>query len=474
VDINILRQFRHDIYECFPRAKDALFNTVDALMTETQAQSFPEVSQSLWFERKWSSLYDAFEDGRIEEKRLRETFVRYLPNPDPGKWFWIGIDASKIARPEAVTSADRTAQHVHNLPECRKAITFGWQFSTVVVLADPASSWTYILDQQRVASETTAIEVACTQLKRLIAHLPKNSIVLLDRGYDANWLWCQCSTLGIGTLGRLKNNRWISRPAPPPTGKKGSPRKDGAKLQPKDPTTHGEPDGIWKGSDAKGRPVEVTSWKHMHVQSARWLEVTVLQVVRPHATNKERDPRVSWFVWIGDQEADVAQIALGYVLRFGQEHGYRFDKQALLWEKPRLRTPEQFERWSHIVAMAHNHLVLARDLVEVELRQFGKQATQADPTAGATRDAQIVGPFGDPSQGTTSSRKIERPPFWGQDWQGKAVFGRSQDAKTACAGPNLTLLLTFSSVLALFPELLATFWEGSLVYLSFAQSNDNL
>jgi hypothetical protein len=37
---NIMRQFRHDIYDCFPRAKDALFNTVDALMTETQATSF--------------------------------------------------------------------------------------------------------------------------------------------------------------------------------------------------------------------------------------------------------------------------------------------------------------------------------------------------------------------------------------------------------------------------------------------------
>ncbi len=427
-------------------------------MTETQATSFPEISQSLWFERKWSSLYEAFKDGRIDENHLRETFVRYLPNPDLGKWFWIGIDASNIARAQAVTSADRTAQHVHNLPECKKPITFGWQFSTVVALTNPASSWTYILDQQRITSKTTAIEVALTQLKRLIASLPKNAVVALDRGYDATWLWCQCSSLDIGVLGRIKNNRYLYRPAPPHTGKKGSPRKDGDKLQPKDPTTHGKPDGLWKGSDEKGRPVEVTFWKHLHVQPARWLQVTVLQVVRPHATNKERDPRVSWFVWIGDQEADVAQIALGYVLRFGQEHGYRFDKQALLWEKPRLRTPEQFERWSHIVAIAHNHLVLARDLVEVELRQFGKQAAQVDPTTGATRDAHIVGTFGDPSQGTTTSWKIQRPQFWGQDWQGKAVSGRSQDAKTAPTGPNLTTLLAFPSVLALFTELLKKFW----------------
>jgi len=378
-DINTLRQFRHDIHDCFLRAKDALFNTVDALMTETQAKSFPEVSQSLWFERKWPSLYAAFQDGRIDDKRLREIFAHYLPKPDAGKWLWIGVDASNIARPDAVTSAERTAQHVHNLPECKKPITFGWQFSTVVVLPETPSSWTYILDQQRVASQTTAIGVAYAQLKRLIAHLPKNAIVVLDRGYDANWLWCQCSTLGIGVLCRLKNNRCFYRPAPPPTGKKGGPRKDGAKLQPKDGTTHGNPDGMWSGTDDKGRPVEITWWKQMHVKQARWLDLTIIRVVRPHATNKERDPRVSWFAWIGDPEADIAQIGLGYVRRFGQEHGYRFDKQALLWETPRLRTPEQFERWSHIVAIAHNHLVLARDLVEVELRPWESKQRQPTP-----------------------------------------------------------------------------------------------
>ncbi|GER86566.1 hypothetical protein KDW_51010 [Dictyobacter vulcani] len=380
---NTLRQFRHDIYDCFPRAKDALFNTIDGLMTEIQATSFPEISQSPLFERTWASLYEAFEDGRIDEKRLREILARYLPKPDAGKWLWIGIDASKIARPAAVTSADRTAQHMHNLPECKKPVTFGWQFSTVVALAEPVSSWTYILDQQRVASQTTAIEVAEEQLRQVVPYLPKQVIVVLDRGYDSNWLWCRCSALEVEVLGRLKSNRCFYRAAPPPTGKKGCPRKDGDKLQPKDPATHQDPDGVWKGTDEKERPVEVTWWKHMHVKQARYLDVTVLRVVRPHATNKERDPRVSWFVWIGDQEADVTQIALGYVLRFGQEHGYRFDKQCLLWEQPRLRTPEQFERWSHIVAIAHNHLVLARDVVEAERRPW--ESKQRKPTPQQVR-----------------------------------------------------------------------------------------
>jgi hypothetical protein len=109
------------------------------------------------------------------------------------------------------------------------------------------------------------------------------------------------------------------------------------------------------------------------------LEVTVIRVIHPHATNKERDPRTSWFVWIGDPHADIAQIALGYARRFGHEHGYRFDKQALLWEKPRLRTPEQFERWSQVVAIAHNHLVLGRDLVEAEWRPWENKHQRFTP-----------------------------------------------------------------------------------------------
>jgi hypothetical protein len=43
MNISTLQQFRHDIYLCFWRAKDALFDMADALLTETQAQSFASI-----------------------------------------------------------------------------------------------------------------------------------------------------------------------------------------------------------------------------------------------------------------------------------------------------------------------------------------------------------------------------------------------------------------------------------------------
>ena len=369
MNLNTLKEFRHAVYECFPRAGDALFNTLDALLTEDRARSFPELSLSPAFERKWPSLYEAFEDGLVDEARLRDVLARYWPRPEAGALAWVGIDTSGIARPKARTSMDRSAQHVHNLPACKHPVTPGWQFSTMVALPPTPSSWTYVLDQRRVSTDTTPAQVAWEHLSHL-ATLPGSQQIIgvLDRGYDAAWLWCQISTLKLkGCLIRLKGDRCFYRVAPAPTGKRGAPRKDGEKLQPKDESTHAQPSGSQWCQDPQRHPVEVTWWQHLHLKEARWLEVSVIRVVRPRASNSERDPRVSWFVWIGDQNADLVEVALGYVRRFSQEHGYRFDKQALMWAKPRWRTPAQFERWSWLVALARNHLVLARDLVTAEL-----------------------------------------------------------------------------------------------------------
>ena len=56
MNLNTLNEFRHGIYGCFGNAKDALFNTIDALSSEAAARSFPELSFSPFFERTWASL----------------------------------------------------------------------------------------------------------------------------------------------------------------------------------------------------------------------------------------------------------------------------------------------------------------------------------------------------------------------------------------------------------------------------------
>src|SRR5438105_10640761 len=100
---------------------------------------------------------------------------------------------------------------------------------------------------------------------------------------------------------------------------------------------------------------------------------------------KARDPKSSWFVWKGERPAPLAQISPTYRLRYSHEHGYRFDKQELLWDEPRLSTPPRTQRWTHIVACAHNLLVLARPLVEGSYRPWETRSTV--PTLAQVRRA---------------------------------------------------------------------------------------
>lgn len=207
------------------------------MASEDRAQSLPELSLSPFFERKWSSTYEALEDGIIDTQALQKAFITHLPQRSSLPL--IAVDSTSIARPKARTSEDRSAQYVHNLPGSAKPVTYGWQFSTVVSLPEKPSGWTYVLDQRRVSTATTALKARSLAIVgNCWAVAPSETIVLLDRGYDSAWLWCQLSVLPLqGSLIRLKNNRCFYRPAPAPTGKRGAPRKRGDKLQPNDPAS---------------------------------------------------------------------------------------------------------------------------------------------------------------------------------------------------------------------------------------------
>lgn len=398
MNLNTWQQFRQQFYDSLTRAADALFNTADALLTETQAHSFPELSLSPFFERQWPSLYEAFEDGRIDQEKLRAAFASYAPRPVEGERMWVGIDASRIERPESHTSADRTVVYKPNLPQNTKPITYGWQFSTLVVLPDQPSSWTYILDQKRIESKQTAVEVAVEQICAIVPQLGCRPILTSDHYYS-------CAPFLVGTkevqadkLLRVKRNRVFYRRPPAPTGKRGAPRKHGERFQCSDPCTQGDPDETWQGEDEKGQSVQVSAWHQLHLRQARDIEVTVIRVVREIGIETKRAERVSWFLWQGQDPLPLSQVWRGYRRRYSQEHGYRFDKQDLLWERPHLRTPEQFERWSHIMSFVHNQLVLARSLEQVLRRPWESRERQPTPQQVRRAMSPIVAQLGTPAK----------------------------------------------------------------------------
>jgi hypothetical protein len=358
-----LSAYRTDLYAAFSRASDALMNLNDALLTDTAAQSFVELTLSPFFGREWSSAYAACKDGRVDRTALRGVRVQYAPKPPPGKRLVVAGDASSIARPASGTARDRTYVHQSNLPEGSKPVRPGWQFSFVAVVPEDRSSWVYTLDVDRIPSHQTSVEVMGEQLIALVGHLAQRFLFLGDGGYGNVVFLLKTQTVACDKLLRLAKNRVLYRTKPPRPDKPGPgrPKEDGAVFRCQDPTTHGDADAHWDGVDASGHRLEVDRWDDLHFQEARSIVVSVIRVTRHGATDTKRDPKVSWFLFCGQECPALAQIPAEYARRYRIEHGFRFKKQDLMWEAVRLRTPERFELWTDLVCCAENQLYLARE-----------------------------------------------------------------------------------------------------------------
>ncbi len=111
------------------------------------------------------------------------------------------------------------------------------------------------------------------------------------------------------------------------------------------------------------------------------IPITAIRVVREGARGTKRDPRESWYWWLGGEVPELREIPALYARRYGQEHAYRYDKQDLLWTDPRLRTPERMLLRSRVVAAVRNELYLARPLAEAERRPWESSSTVASRPA---------------------------------------------------------------------------------------------
>jgi hypothetical protein len=398
---NTLDRLRQQMYHCFERSQDALFNLSDALLSEPQARSLPELSLSAFFERRWPSVYEALQDGRINVERLRQVFVQAVleiqPTDEP---IWLGIDSSSMQRLEADNSRDRGMIYVPNMPHATKPVSVGYQFSTLMLLPEQPSSWVGILEQRRISTEQTAIAVGIEQLRAVLPHMTGHRVILLaDRWYATASFVQACHHLALGALIRLKRNRKLYRAAPPRQPKqRGAPCKHGPLFQGSRPQTYGSADAEWEGIDEHGKRVVVSCWKQLHFRDTPQTEVCVIRVLREAARDSKRDPRESWFLWTGHEEIPLEQVRPWYRKRFSQEHGYRFLKQDLLWTQVHVRTPEQLERWGWIVACACNQLLLAQHLGQAMLRPWESKQRAVTPRQVRRVMPSILSQLGTPAR----------------------------------------------------------------------------
>jgi len=69
------RQFRIEVYGTFQRCADAMFELIDALVSNTWARSPAELSLSPFFRRQYASLYDGLDAWDYDATALDEVLL---------------------------------------------------------------------------------------------------------------------------------------------------------------------------------------------------------------------------------------------------------------------------------------------------------------------------------------------------------------------------------------------------------------
>lgn len=390
-----LLAFRQSVYKCITRARDSLFELMDAVLVMPRVKSFPELSTAGVFRRRWSSLYEALEDGQIDREKILRLEIEHLPADEQPL---LAGDHTAWAREQAYTLKDRTFEHQPSPIKGQKPITIGHGYSTLGVVPEKGGSWFLPLLHERIKSEMTPSAKMAEQLREVCSLLPNRPLGLFDSEYGSGLFIKETKGIDCDLLFRLRPNRKLRREPPPYPGF-GRPPKHGAVFRLSDPATWPEPDQEWEVEDEKLGPVIIRQWNNLHFQDAPDRLVTAFRVERLNARKTRRDPGVVWLGYCGSQNLPP-QLWRHYLSRYIIEHWYRFINQSLSWKLPRLGTPEQSELWSVLMVLVSWQLWLSRSEVADNPQTWQKPQPPEKMTPGRVHQsiAGVLAGIGTPAQ----------------------------------------------------------------------------
>jgi hypothetical protein len=379
-----LQAFRSSLYDCLHRRSDALFELADAILAADDAVPSPvHLSLQAPHRRGWGSLYAALGRGRIDYEALRKLLAR-LPLAGSQTPVY-AVDVSVWPRCDAETSPQRGYYYHPSRHSAGQPIVAGWAYQFTAQLNFVRESWTAPVDVVRVRPDQDANVVAAEQVGALLGRLEGGEAVPLfvfDAGYDPVKL--QRALEGsppYQILVRLRaGRRFYGDPSLcDPPANPGRPRRHGPKMKCGDPSTWPEPSAEYACEEDGYGKVRVRAWAEMHPKVRNYegrgsrgpLPIVVgtlvlVEVERLPRGESRRKPRVLWLWWHGPEGTtpDLDLLWRSYVRRFDLEHTFRFLKQSMGWTTPRVRHPEQADRWTWLVVAAFAQLRLARTCIE--------------------------------------------------------------------------------------------------------------
>ena len=390
-----LRAFRGELYGCLGRRADELFELTDALLcTEGPVCSLVGLCLAPEHRRGHGALYDAINVGQVDVERLREVLACLPLSRMFGGRIVLAVDATPWLRPDAETSPERLFCHVYGRTRETDQLLPGWPYQLVAALESGPTSWTALLDAVRLGPAEDATAVTADQLRAVVGRLRAAGhwspgdppmLVVLDAGYDVCRLAFLLADLPIQLIGRIRADRVMLTAValPPADGRRatGRPRRHGAVMTLADSGGWPEPSIRTTSETARYGRAQALCWDRMHPQLTHrgaWaahpgrlpiVEGTLIRLAVEHLPGaRAAKPVWLWTSALGADAAAVTRCWQAYLRRFDLEHTIRFEKQALGWTRPRLRSPAAADRWTWLIIAAHTQLRLGRSLA-VDLRR---------------------------------------------------------------------------------------------------------
>jgi len=404
-----LAGFRLELYRCFTARADALFELADAVLcTDGPVKTLVGLSLAPEHQRGHGALYDAVNCGRVEIARLRRALAG-LPLPAwPDGRIRLGVDVSPWLRPGAASSPDRLFCHVYGRGKGQAQMIPGWPYSVIAALEPGRTSWTAVLDAVRLGADDDETAVTAAQVREVIARLvtaghwrdgDPDILVVFDAGYDVTRLAWLLADLPVELLGRLRSDRVMQLPVPPPRpGTRGRPRKHGGELALADPATWPAPQVTTTTLTSRYGTAVTAAWDRVHprlTHRGAWLdhdgdlpviEGTLIQLAVDHLPG-DRNPKPVWlwFSRTGATPGEVDRCWQAYLRRFDLEHTFRLFKQVLGWTAPKIRDPAAADRWTWLIIACHTQLRLARPLADDLRRPWERPAPPGRLTPARVR-----------------------------------------------------------------------------------------
>lgn len=377
-----LQSFRARLYGSLTGWADTLFELCDAIVcSPAPVHSVPSLSLEPVFRRGHGSLYKALDRGQIDIDRLRRLLVAHLPAPGSEPRVF-AVDASTWDRCDAETSPERGFYYSASKHSAGQPIVAGWNYQWIVQLMFAPDSWTAPADVTRIPPADTHTDATVAQIRRLVELLPGEQaapMFVFDAGYDPIAIGHDLADINAQILCRIRDDRVFHTPAPPHPNRLpssgGRPPRHGPRFSCADPATWPSPTSTLTAQDPRYGTITVTAWAELHPRlgcRGHWKQHstppivtgTVIRVDVEHLPRLvARAKKTLWLWWSGPDAPDLDQCWRAYLRRFDIEHTFRFAKNTLGWTTPSVRTPEQADRWTWLVAAAYTQLRLARLLV---------------------------------------------------------------------------------------------------------------